>query len=338
MNWKDKNVIVFGGGGFLGRYIVEQLLELGAQVSSFGRSKQPELEALGVDVICGDMRDSKSVDNACSGKEMVFLTAAKAGVWGKWNEYYCINVLGAENVLNACKKNQVKSLIYTSSPSVAYSAEKDIENMDENNPYPEKYLGNYPKSKAIAEKMILAANSKSLKTVSLRPHLIWGPRDPHLIPRVMEAGRNGKLMIVGNEKSKVDMTYVVNGASAHIKAAEALNDAERCGNVEGKAYFISDDAPVELWTWINQLFEKNGIPQIKKSLSYKKAYGIGIVLEGIYKCLPFLGEPRMTRFIAGQLGHSHYFDISAAKRDFGYSIVVDPNAGLDNLLKSIKST
>jgi len=283
------------------------------------------------------MRNYTSVDAACSGVDIVFLTAAKAGVWGSWKEYYGVNVLGAENVLNACKNNNVGTLVYTSSPSVAYSARDDIENMNENNPYPNDYLGNYPKSKAITEKMILGGNTDSLKTVSLRPHLIWGPRDPHLIPRVLEVASSGRLKIIGDGKNKVDMTNVVNASDAHIKAAEALLDPERCGAVEGNSYFLSDDDPVELWPWTNELLKKRGIPELTKSISYKKAFCIGAVLEVVYKALPFLGEPPITRFAAGQLAHSHWFDISAAKNDFGYKIVVNSKAGLENLHKSFNT-
>lgn len=338
MNWNEKRVLVFGGGGFLGRYIVEQLLGLGCKsISSFGRSDQPELRSIGVDVIQGDMRDRQAVETACEGVDIVFLTAAKAGVWGTWNEYYGINVDGAVNVVNACRNNEVGVLVYTSSPSVAYSAEDDIENMNEDHPYPSKYLAYYPKSKAIGEQVILDANSETLKTVSLRPHLIWGPRDPHLIPRVLEAARKGKLMIVGDGKNKVDMTYVANGAHAHICAAEALCNPASCAKSEGRAYFISDDAPVELWSWTNELLEKCGIPKLDRYISYKKAFVVGRVLECIYKVIPFIGEPPMTRFIAGQFAHSHWFDISAAKADLGYSTIVDPVHGLDKLLKTINN-
>ena len=336
MNWNEKKVVVFGGGGFLGSYIIEELLELGCdQLCSFGRSDQPGLRSKGIRVLQGDIRDEKAVIDACSGADIVFLTAAKAGVWGSWNDYFSINVLGARHVINGCKDNGVGILVYTSSPSVAYSAEVDVENMNERNPYPSKYLAHYPKSKAIAEQDVLAANCRSLKTVSLRPHLIWGPRDPHLIPRVLETAKCGKLKIVGNGENTVDMTYVTNGAHAHVCAAETLSDPERCLNAEGKAYFISDDRPVKLWMWTNDLLKKCALQPVDKKISYRAAHGVGMILELIYSVIPFRGEPPMTRFIAGQFAHSHWFDISAAKKDLGYRIVTDPDKGLENLIKTI---
>jgi len=336
MDWDKKRVLVFGGGGFLGRYIVEQLLDLGCKnITSFGRSDQPELREIGINVLQGDMRDSNAVESACDGVDIVFLTAAKAGVWGSWNDYYGINVDGAGNVVDACRNKGVSALVYTSSPSVAYSAEEDIENMNEDNPYPASYLAYYPKSKAIGEQIVLDANCESLKTVSLRPHLIWGPRDPHLIPRVLNAAAKGKLRIVGDGKNKVDMTYVANGAHAHICAAETLMDPQRCKKAEGRAYFISDDAPVRLWSWTNELLDRCDIPELNRYISYKKAFTIGCVLECIYKIVPFIGEPPMTRFIAGQFAHSHWFDISAAKERLGYSPIVDPNDGFEKLVDAL---
>ena len=336
MYWKGKKIVVFGGGGFLGRYIIEQLHEQGCtDISSFGRSKQPELLKFGITVIEGDLQDYKSVEDACVNCDIVFLTAAKAGVWGTWTDYYNINVLGAKNVIKACKTKSVNVLVYTSSPSVAYSAEYNIEDMDEDNPYPSKYLAHYPRSKAIAEKLILEANCSELKTVALRPHLIWGPRDPHLVPRIIQAAKANKLMIVGTGKNKVDMTYVENGAHAHLCAAEALSDKQRCRDAEGKAYFISDDKPVVLWDWTNELLKNCNIPPVLKEISYKKAFYLGFICEVVYKLLPFLGEPPMTRFIAGQLSHSHWFNISSAKSKLQYKAIVDPSDGLQKLLKSL---
>ena len=337
MNWEDKRVIVFGGGGFLGSYIIDQLLSLGCgSISSFSRSDQPELRAKGVVVVQGDIRDPNSVKLACENCDVVFLTAAKAGVWGSWKDYYDINVIGARNVINSCLENNIRSLVYTSSPSVAYSAEVDVIDMNEQNPYPVNYLAHYPKSKAIAEQDVLSANCDKLKTVAIRPHLIWGPRDPHLIPRVIQAARSGKLRIVGNGDNIVDMTYVVNAAAAHISAAEVLCDQDKCAQAEGKAYFISDDSPVNLWNWTNNLLDKCGVEKLSKKISYNKAFKIGRFLELVYKMLPFLGEPPMTRFIAGQFSHSHWFDISAAKNDLGYKIVITPEEGLEKLLQTIE--
>lgn len=319
MNWKEEKVIVLGGGGFLGKQILKDLLDLGAKnLTSYGRHPQPELTEMGVKVICGDIRDQAKVIEACKGQSIIFHTAAKAGVWGSWKEYYGINVTGTENVIEASKENDIRYLIYTSSPSVAYSPTENIENVDESIGYPNKYLAHYPHTKAIAEKLVINANCANLKTVSLRPHLLWGEGDPHLVPRILEKARSGKLKIIGDGQNLVDITHICNASKAHILAAERLQDCDEL--CSGKAYFISDGKPVNLWKWVNELLERNEIEKLQKSISYKKVYMIGAVLETLFLLgLSVKKEPPMTRFVAGQLAHSHYFDISKSESDFNYS-------------------
>lgn len=327
------NILVTGGGGFLGRHIVNLLLERGDQVTVLNRSKYPDLVERGVTCLTGDLRDAESVKNAVSGKDMVFHVAAKAGIWGAEEDYYDINVTGTENILAACKSEDVKKLIYTSSPSVAFGTEA-IENGDESLPYLESYLTSYPKTKAIAERKVLEANSATLLTCALRPHLIWGPGDNHLVPRILEAAKSRKLMQVGDGSNLVDVTYVENGALAHIQAADKL---EVGSPVCGQAYFIGDSKPVNLWNWVNELLEKNNIPKITKSVSYTKAKKIGAVMEFLYNLLKLKGEPRMTRFVAAQLAKSHYFSHKKAFNHFSFDPQISNEEGLKRTLEWLKA-
>ena len=329
MDWGKKNVLVTGGGGFLGRYIVERLQSLNCKhIHSFGRSNQPELAAVGVNVFCGDIADADSVNDAAANCDVIFHTAAKAGIWGKYRDFRKTNIQGTANVLAACKKFQIPILVNTSSPSVI-SAEKNIENADESLPIPNSFLSHYPSTKAVAEKLVSEAASAELRTVSLRPHLIWGPRDPHILPRLLKRAAKKRLLMVGEGTNKVDLTYVENAAHAHILAAEMLNEKPE---LSGKIYFISDDAPVVLWQWIADLLARLDLPPVTRSISYPLAGKIGSILETIYRlfCLP--GEPPMTRFVAAQLAHTHYFNITAAKRDLGYLPVVPPDKALEKTI------
>ena len=334
MDWKEHRVIVYGGGGFLGRYIIERLIALGVKdIVSFGRKEQPELEALGVTVIQGDIRERREVLDAAKGCSLVFHTAAKAGVWGCRIEYKDINVGGTQNVIDACLEHGIPYLVYTSSPSIAYDPSENIENIDETHPMPSSYLSFYSETKAKAEKLLLGSNCEALRVVALRPHLIWGPRDTHLIPRVIEKAKAGKLVQVGGRDTKVDLTYVENAAHAHILAMEAL-----CNGLKGgEAYFISDDNPVNLWDWLDTLLVGVGLPTIKKSISYKQAYFVGKVSEYLYINLPFLnGEPPLTKFVAGQLAHSHYFNISKSKAELSYRPIVSNEEGLKRTIAWVK--
>ena len=333
MNWKNESVLITGGGGFLGKHIIGELRRRNCgSIRSVGRKPQPELEKIGVEVLCGDISDSSFILKACMSRSLVFHTAALAGIWGKHEDFYRTNVVGTQNIVDACIMRNISMLVYTSSPSVALH-DGDTVNADETVPYPEKYLAPYPETKAIAERLVLNANSANFATVAIRPHLIWGPGDPHLLPRVVERARKGKLIQVGDGKNLVDMTYVDNAALAHIAAAETLRNSQRAN---GKAYFISDGNPVELWTWISNLLKQLDIPPVTRKISYRTAYAAGALMEMIYKGLQFSGEPTMTRFVAGQLAHSHYFNISAARNDLGYSPVISPEDALEKTVEWLR--
>lgn len=316
-------ILVTGGGGFVGGYIVERLLARGYAVRSIGRSPQPELVAKGVEVVCGDLTDATAVSAACEGVGAVFHVAARAGVWGSWESFYGPNVIGTRNVLSACRKWQVKRLVYTSTPSVVFNGDS-IRGGDESLPYGKNWLCHYAETKALAEQEALAANSEKLQVVALRPHLIFGPGDPHLLPRVVESVKAGRLRIVGDGSAKVDVSYVGNVADAHLDAFDAL---ER-GKGAGQAYFISQGEPVDLWPWLNSILEGLGQPPLTQKIPLPLAYGIGALCEGAWKVLRRRTDPPITRFVAVELAKDHYFDISKAQHELGYRPRVPMNEAL----------
>ncbi|MBC8371474.1 NAD-dependent epimerase/dehydratase family protein [Opitutales bacterium] len=316
-------ILVTGGGGFVGGYIVERLLARGYAVRSIGRSPQPELVAKGVEVVCGDLTDATAVSAACEGVDAVFHVAARAGVWGSWESFYGPNVIGTRNVLSACRKWQVKRLVYTSTPSVVFNGDS-IRGGDESLPYGKNWLCHYAETKALAEQEALAANSEKLQVVALRPHLIFGPGDPHLLPRVVESVKAGRLRIVGDGSAKVDVSYVGNVADAHLDAFDAL---ER-GKGAGQAYFISQGEPVDLWPWLNSILEGLGQPPLTQKIPLPLAYGIGALCEGAWKVLRRRTDPPITRFVAVELAKDHYFDIRKAQHVLGYRPRVPMNEAL----------
>ena len=306
-------ILVTGGGGFVGSYVIERLLARGYSVRSIGRTAQPHLEAQGVEVVCGDLTDAAVVLSACEGVDAVFHVAARAGVWGSWESYYQPNVVGTRNVVAACREQGVGRLVYTSTPSVVFNGDP-ISGGDESLPYGKNWLCHYAHTKAIAEKEALAANSGTLRVVALRPHLIFGPGDPHLLPRVIDSVKAGRLKIVGDGASRVDVSYVGNVADAHIDAFDALES----GKGAGRAYFISQGESVELWPWVNSILEGLGHAPLTKRIPLPVAYGVGALCEGVWKVLGRRNDPPITRFVAVELAKDHYFDISAARRDLGY--------------------
>jgi nucleoside-diphosphate-sugar epimerase len=303
---------VTGGAGFLGSHIVDRLLERGDEVVVFSRS--PASLPDGAVAKSGDLRNAEDVGNAIKGADVVFHTAAKAGVWGRRGDFFDINLKGTRNVLAACQQHGVKKLIHTSTPSVVFG-HGDMEGVNEDQPFPDRYLTHYPASKAPAEEEVLAANGiNGLLTCALRPHLIWGKGDPHLTPRVIERAKAGKLKRVGDGTNKVDITHVLDAAEAHILACDKLEEGSP---VAGSAYFISSET-VNLWDWVDELLKHAGLDPLIKSVSRGVAYKAGAVLEFLYSVFGLPGEPPMTRFVAENLATSHYFDITRAREHLGY--------------------
>lgn len=322
--------LVTGGGGFLGKAIVAKLRERGDEVRVLGRHRYPSVEALGATCHVGSIASRDAVFAAVAGVDVVYHVAALAGVWGDPKVYEATNVRGTENVIAACREHDVNRLVFTSSPSVISSPTgEDHAGVDESLPYPNSYLAHYPRTKAAAERIVLATNGESLRTTALRPHLIIGAGDPHLLPRVIERARQGKLRIVGDGSNLVDLTAVENAADAHLLAAKALSG--RHPKAAGKAYFITNGEPVEVWPWINGVLERLGIDPITRQISFTAASRLGAALEFSWRLLRLDGEPPMTRFAANQLATTHWFDISAARRDLGY----DPKVSMEQATDAV---
>ncbi len=326
--------LVTGPGGFLGRYITEQLLARGDSVRGLARGAYPELVAAGVEMVRGDLADRDVVVRACEGVDCVIHTAGRVGVWGNWFDYFQSNVQGTLNVLGACQDFGIERLVFTSSPSVTFDG-GDQENVDESAPYPTKWLAHYPHSKAIAEDFVLSMNGQpvagggTLKTCSLRPHLVWGPRDHHLTARLIERARSGQLRRVGKGENLVDTIYVENAAEAHLLAADALATPD--SPVAGKAYFLSQGEPVNCWDWIDQVLALVDLPPVERSISARKAYAAGRMLERLHRWTRNPAEPRMTRFVARSLSTHHWFNLAAARQDLGYEPRVSTAEGMQRL-------
>ncbi len=323
---KDR-IVVTGGGGFIGGALVTRLRGLGLQVTSFSREHYPRLDALSVRQIRGDVADGGRLGQAFEGCTLVFHVAAKAGIWGRYVDFHETNVIGTRNVLQACHDEGIRRLVYTSSPSVVFAGE-DMTGADESVPYARHFKAAYPETKAIAEKMVLGAANERLATVALRPHLVWGPGDSHIIPGLLRRAREGQLRRIGRQEKKVDFTYIDNAVHAHLLAAQRLAPASP---ISGRSFFITDDRPVSLWGFINRLLETAGLPPVTRSVHPGVAYAAAWLVESVYRGLGLRSEPRLTRFLVEEMATAHWFDISAARRELGYRPLVDLETGMERV-------
>lgn len=325
--------LVTGGSGFLGRAIVKMLLARSVKVRVLCRGSYPDLTTAGCEVIRGEVSDPAVVFQAVKGCDLVFHTAAKAGIEEPYSEYERINYQGTLNILNACRQHKVGRLIYTSSPSVVFS-HGDVSGGDESLPYPDDHQAYYPKTKCMAEREVLKANSTELATVALRPHLIWGPGDNHLAPRLVSKARAGRLKFVGDGKNLVDTVYIDNAAEAHILAAEHLAAGSP---VAGKAYFITNGDPRPISEITNLIIGAAGLPPVTATISPKIAWLVGLICEKVFKIFHIKGEPPITRWVAGELSTAHWFKIDAARRDFGFEPKISIEQGIANLRQYYQS-
>ena len=319
--------LVTGGGGFLGQAIVRALRQRGTGVRSFSRHAHDGLQALGVEQLRGDIADPGAVSAAVQGCEIVYHVAARPGIWGNYEDYHLPNVAGTQNVIDACRAHAVRRLVYTSSPSVVFDG-RDMEGVDESAPYPAHYEAHYPRTKALAEQLVRAANDAQLATVSLRPHLIWGPGDNHLLPRLAARAKAGQLARIGSRANRIDTVYVDNAAEAHLQAAERLAPGSP---VAGKVYFISQGEPVPLWEMVNRLLVAAGAPPVTRQVPVWLAMALAWGFETAHRVSGNASEPRLTRFVVRELSTAHWFDISAARRDFGYAPRISIAEGLELL-------
>ncbi|MEQ8514220.1 MAG: NAD-dependent epimerase/dehydratase family protein [Chromatocurvus sp.] len=319
-------ILVTGGGGFLGQAICRQLLAQGDEPVAFQRSAATALAGTGISERRGDIRRPQDVLAAAEGCAAIIHTAGKAGPWGDPALYRANNVDGTQNVLDACNALDIRRLVFTSSPSVAHGG-GDIEGGDESLPYPDHYAAPYPATKAAAEQRVMAASGDRLHTVSLRPHLVWGPGDNQLLPRLVERARRGPVKLPGANKL-IDTVYIDNAARAHLLALAALDNNPAC---LGRTYFISNDDPWTQAKIIGALLGAVGVDAHIKAIPAGAAKLAGALAESWWRLSRRRDEPPVTRWSAEQLATAHWYDISAARKDLGYEPLVSMVEGLARL-------
>ena len=330
--------VVTGGGGFLGTAIVKMLRARGDEVLVLGRNIYDHVLELGAESIAFDLTEAGAEDDDLTelllGADVVFHVAAKAGMWGAYDGYHAINVTGTENILRAAKRAGVRRFVHTSSPSVTFHG-RDEEGLSEQDAsYPDTFLFHYPATKARAEAFVLGENSKEFATTALRPHLIYGPGDPHLIPRLLSRQRAGRLRVLGDGTNTVALTFVENAAAAHVQAADALKPGSANA---GKAYFITDDEPVKVWDWLDRLFSQVGAGSIRGRVPAGVAMPVAAFIEWMWRTFGLDGEPPITRFTVAQVSTSHWYSLDNARRDFGYTTVVDADTAFDRTVAAFRS-
>ena len=308
--------LVIGGAGMLGYDIVSRLISGGHFVRVLDVAP---IDDDRIDLQNGDIRNADEVDSACRGIEVVFQTAAAV-----WNPelprsiYTEVNVHGNRNVIDACRRNRVRRLVFTSSMDVVVDGRRPIVRGDESLQYPARMPADtYSRTKIEAEKLILSANGPDLATCVLRPAGMYGPRDKYHLPNVIDLARKGRNIRVGNGRALFSHVYSENVAQAHLLAASRLYPGSP---IAGESYFITDDTPDEnLFDFVAPFLDELGLPRARHSIPYLPAYLLASIVEF------FLPRSRLCRFSVVQTCVHHTFVHSKATRDFGYTPEVAPD-------------
>jgi nucleoside-diphosphate-sugar epimerase len=324
-------VLVTGGGGFLGGAVARALRARGDEVVSVARGDYPALRELGVEAVRGDLAEPAVAVRAADGCDAIVHVAAKPGIWGSDADFVRSNVEATRSVIAACGALGIRRLVHTSTPSVVHAG-ADIRGGDESLPYATHFDSAYPRTKAVAERMVLEAADDGLGAVALRPHLVWGPGDPWFLPRILDRARAGRLRFVGGGDAVVDTTYIDDAVAAHLCALDRVEPGAACS---GRAYFITSADPRPIRDIINGFLAAAGLPPETRSVPLPVAEAAGVAAERLWRLLGRQEEPPMTRFLARQLATDHWFDVSAARRDLGWAPVVGLDEGFRRLAASL---
>ncbi|MHA1125358.1 MAG: NAD-dependent epimerase/dehydratase family protein [Candidatus Heimdallarchaeota archaeon] len=320
--------LVIGGAGMLGLEIAKQLHQEGKFVRIL--DIESAIDVNGIESLVGDIRNIEDVRNACKDIDIVFQTAA--AIWDpKMPEhiYDEVNITGNQNVIQVCKELGIKKLVYTSTLDVVVDGKKPIVYGDESLTYPDKTpKDHYSRTKIIAEKMVIEANSPELLTVSLRPVGMYGPRDKYHIANFVKMAKTNNKMKLGNGSACFSHVYSENAAHAHILAAKHLKTGSP---IVGQNYFVTDHQPANnLFTFMEPFLEGLNLPVPKRSIPYRLAYVLAWFAE------KFAPNSNFNRFAVVQTCVDHTFVHDKASKDFGYEPIVSKEEAFERTLQWFK--
>ncbi len=322
-----KRILITGATGFLGGHTVTEFSKHGYYVIATGRDQEKlaKLKPSANETIACTLSDlaKKHLE-----ADVVVHIAALSTIWGSWADFYNANVLGTQQVIQFCQKNDIKKLVFISSPSI-YSGRQHRLNIHESAYNPKNKLNNYIRSKIAAEKLVQAANNNNLHTVILRPRGIFGIGDTSIVPRLIKANNTIGLPLINNGQNQVDMTCVENVAHAIRLAVESKK-------ANGHTYNITNGEPRPFKDITGTLFKEINQEPHYKRLSPNSLYTMATVLEHIYSLLRIPNEPAITRYTVCTLGYSQTLDISSARKDLGYAPIISLDAGLKKYADNYK--
>jgi nucleoside-diphosphate-sugar epimerase len=316
---------VTGGSGFVGRHLLLRLLSDGHEVHALARSEASAgvVEALGATPVLADLVDVHDVIEDLRGAAVVVHAAAETGQWGKAVDFDRVNVTGTRRLLEAARQVGVRRFVHVSTEAVLAGG-NPIRFVDESAPYPKRHAGDHARTKALAEQLVLAADSRELTTVVVRPRLVWGPGDTTVLPQILQAAAEGRWAWVNGGHYLTSTCHVFN-------LCEGIQVAAAQG-VGGRCYFLTDGAPVEFRSFITRCAAEHGVTLPDRTVSYTRARAAAAVLDKGWRALPLKGERPVSATTMALGGHEVTVNDGRARLELGYRPVISVDEGIAELV------
>jgi nucleoside-diphosphate-sugar epimerase len=326
LSFEGTPALVTGASGFLGGQLAGLLKRRGYRVQALVRatSDTRRLQALGVELVQGDLSDRASLVATMKGQRFVFNCAARVSNWGPREAFFTINRDGAANVVAAAREAGVERVVHVSSLTVL-GLPRSGEPIDESTPYPSGRLDPYSESKLAGERFAREAHGHGgLATVIVRPGAIWGPGDPHILPRIVALLRRGRMVYIGGGHNHVALSHVENLSLGLALAAEVKAAA-------GRVYHVTDAFDLTARQVLDGLAEGLGTPRPRLSVPFFAVYGAAALLEAGARLVGRTQPPPLTRYGVRLVASDCRYDHSRAGRELGYLPVVSFERGVAQL-------
>lgn len=321
-----RRILVTGGSGFVGSHVARALAAGGHDVVACGRN--PYRVPLGPDgphFERADLADPVRLTELCRGCDLVYHTAALATPWGRREEFLRVNIQGTRNVIAACQQAGVSRLVHVSSTAIQFDYQDQV-GVREEAPHANPFACHYAWSKAEAESVVLQATQQGFDAVIIRARALFGEGDNSLLPRLLQAADRGRLRVIGSRDTKIDLTHIDNLVLTLIQAGVRAR--------AGQIYTVTNDDPVSLWPFIEDLLRKTGRPSNLRGISRVWALRAAGWIETWHQWRGWRGEPALTRYTAGLLSTTKTFDISKAKADLDYRPIVSMAEGTRQVIEA----
>ncbi|GAD86713.1 NAD-dependent epimerase/dehydratase family protein [Nocardia asteroides NBRC 15531] len=318
-------VLVTGASGFVGGAVVRALAGAGTTVRAMVRD--PATAPAGVEVAVAELGDTAALARAVTGVRAVVHAAALLGEFGRPAEFFAVNVAGTDRLMQEAAAAGARRFVFLGSPSALMAPDGgDQLGIDETVPYPDRFLNSYCQTKAVAEQLVLAADTPAFTTCSLRPRAVWGPGDRHgPIVQILAKLRAGRLPdLSGGREVLASLCYI-----DHLTHAVQL--ALTAENVGGRAYFVADAEPVQVWPTMAAVAERFGLAAPRVTVPAPVLGGALAAIETVWR-IPAVAQrwtPPLSRYAVALVTRSATYDLSRAERELGYRPTVPFAEGLD---------